>query len=295
MSTILPQARALVQENGASTEDDPELEAREEQRIRNKAMEEAREKLGQLQKEAGDARMAISANETLLQELKNSTERSIGSKAPETIRLVRVVKESEQAVDRMLKKQTEIAKLDAMKAELDIMKAELDAKKAELDAEKVELVHEFHKENSVIGKLAEEKRMVESLILVKTEEAKKEKEKLEQEIESLKAEESVQKNTVEDRAQPSHLPDSWKLDYISKKIEAKEKDLECPVCFEVASTPIFKCSEDHLICSVCRPKVLKCPECRLRYRGEPRRHRFAEKAAEELEELCRERAEVLGD
>ena len=97
--------------------------------------------------------------------------------------------------------------------------------------------------------------MVESLILVKTQEAKKEKEKLEQEIESLKAEESVQKNTVEDRAQPSPLPDSWKFDYITKKIEAKEKDLECPVCFEVASTPIFKCLEDHLICSVCRPKV----------------------------------------
>ena len=88
---------------------------------------------------------------------------------------------------------------------------------------------------------------------------------------------------------------SWKFDYISKKIEAKEKDLECPACFEVASSPIFKCSDDHLICSVCRPKMTKCPECRLRYRGEPRRHRWAERAAEELEELRRERAEVLAD
>ena len=88
---------------------------------------------------------------------------------------------------------------------------------------------------------------------------------------------------------------SWKFDYISKKIEAKVKDLKCSGCLEVASTPIFKCSEDHLICSVCRPKMSKCPECRVRYRGEPRRHRFAEGAAQEMEELWRERALVLAD
>ena len=87
----------------------------------------------------------------------------------------------------------------------------------------------------------------------------------------------------------------WKLDYISKKIEAKERDLECPVCLEVASIPIFKCPDDHLICSVCRPKVSRCPECRACYCGLHWRHRLAEKAVEELEELRRERAEVLGE
>ena len=128
-----------------------------------------------------------------------------------------------------------------------------------------------------------------------TEKVRKNIQKFEQEIEALKAEENSTKKAVDDGAPASSLPDSWKLDYISKKIEAKEKDLECPVCFEVASTPIFKCMEDHLICSVCRPKVSECPECRVRYRGEPRRHRYAEKSSEELEELWKERAEVLGD
>ena len=245
MTTFPPQAP--VQEDGAFMEDDPELEAEddleleafiEKQRTRTRAMEERKR---QLQKEAGDVRKEISAKEARLQELKNSAERTIGSKAPETIRLVKVVKESDQAVDRMLKKQTEIEKLDAMKAEL--------------DAKKVELVHEFDKEKAIVGKLTKEKRMVENVISVKTEEVRNDIEKLEEEIESLKAAESVQKKAVEDRAQASPLPDSWKFDYITKKIEAKEKDLECPVCFEVASTPIFKCLEDHLICSVCRPKV----------------------------------------
>ena len=128
MTTFPPQAP--VQEDGAFMEDDPELEAEddleleafiEKQRTRTRAMEE-RER--QLQKEAGDVRKEISAKEARLQELKKSAERTIGSKAPETIRLVKVVKESDQAVDRMLKKQTEIEKLDAMKAELDAKKVE---------------------------------------------------------------------------------------------------------------------------------------------------------------------------
>ena len=34
----------------------------------------------------------------------------------------------------------------------------------------------------------------------------------------------------------------------------KEK-LECPICFDLASAPIFCCLEQHLICSDCLPKV----------------------------------------
>ena len=50
-------------------------------------------------------------------------------------------------------------------------------------------------------------------------------------------------------------PNLQLLEYIDQKIEAKEKELECPVCLEVASVPIFMCDELHLICSSCRPKV----------------------------------------
>jgi len=81
--------------------------------------------------------------------------------------------------------------------------------------------------------------------------------------------------------------------YIDNKIKAKEKELECPVCFEVASAPIFMCSDLHLICSDCKPKVSICPECREPYPKKAKRHRYAEKAAEELAGLMEERAEVL--
>ena len=51
-------------------------------------------------------------------------------------------------------------------------------------------------------------------------------------------------------------PDVQKfLDNINNKIEAKERDLECPICMEVCSAPIFCCDEQHIICSSCRPQV----------------------------------------
>ena len=51
-------------------------------------------------------------------------------------------------------------------------------------------------------------------------------------------------------------PETQKLLFhINRKIEAKEADLECPICFEVSSPPIYSCDEQHIICSDCRPKV----------------------------------------
>ena len=75
------------------------------------------------------------------------------------------------------------------------------------------------------------------------------------------------------------------MDFLAKSIKEKEADLECPVCLETAEVPIYMCPEMHLICSHCRPKVKECPECRVVYSGAPRRHRYAEKTAEELNKL----------
>ena len=63
------------------------------------------------------------------------------------------------------------------------------------------------------------------------------------------------------------------LSYIEQQISSKESSLECPVGLEVASSPIFMCQEQHLVCGACRPRLQACPECRINYTGH-RRHRL---------------------
>ena len=39
------------------------------------------------------------------------------------------------------------------------------------------------------------------------------------------------------------------VEFLKVEIKGLEEELECPVCLEVASqVPIYKCSDDHLIC-----------------------------------------------
>ena len=74
---------------------------------------------------------------------------------------------------------------------------------------------------------------------------------------------------------PRYLPDEGRNCYFMSSEQ----------CLEEAMAPIYRCPEDHIICSVCEPRVERCPVCRTKYRGRSSRHRFAESTAEELEEL----------
>ncbi|XP_010456725.1 PREDICTED: E3 ubiquitin-protein ligase SINA-like 7 [Camelina sativa] len=51
----------------------------------------------------------------------------------------------------------------------------------------------------------------------------------------------------------------------SKKRSTLQMDLEvleCPICFETLTKPIFQCDDGHLACSSCCPKLSnKCPTC----------------------------------
>ena len=90
--------------------------------------------------------------------------------------------------------------------------------------------------------------------------------------------------------QPKLTSNSEMIKFLRKQVKEKESSLECPVCLEIASVPIFACPEMHLICSSCCPKLKERPECRAKYQNPPRRHRFREETAVELKKL---RAELL--
>ena len=142
-------------------------------------------------------------------------------------------------------------------------------------------------------------KIAEDLILKTANDSKDVVTSLEKEVEELKAKRSTLRPT--DQPKPADLTKQPNLEYlesISLKISSKEVELECPVCLELASAPIYMCLEQHLVCRGCRPKISSCPECRQPYTdggdGDGyRRHRYAERAGEELLALCRERDNIL--
>jgi len=86
----------------------------------------------------------------------------------------------------------------------------------------------------------------------------------------------------------AELEHKIRMECLIKQIEDIEKLLECPLCFETAEAPIFECQEGHLVCSKCKPKITKCPECQIVYRGPDKRNRYAERDAEKLQALIQE-------
>ena len=51
--------------------------------------------------------------------------------------------------------------------------------------------------------------------------------------------------------------------FFDDMIAKKETELECPVCLDTVSSPIFCCPDLHLICSQCLPKLPKPAKCPL--------------------------------
>ena len=190
-------------------------------------------------------------------------------------------------------KKEEIAMLITGVEEAKRIKTTKHEKLVKLDFERAQIIRDCEEKEELVEKLTKKKRKLRESIPKNINAFKDVIGMLENKLEDLRSTHEDKKQKIEELVEVG--PNLALLDYISKKIEAKEGDLECPVCFEVASAPIFMCSSEHLVCSGCRDKLYQCPECRKIYSEERRKHRFAEKAAEELEVLYRERAEVLGD
>ena len=75
------------------------------------------------------------------------------------------------------------------------------------------------------------------------------------------------------------------LNFLINSVQEKEKELECPVCLDVAQVPIYMCQDFHLICNTCLPKLKKCPQCGKKMPTPAKRHRYAEKHLDEKKQL----------
>jgi len=227
-----------------------------------------------------DQRAQIEEKEERLQETRNYLNYVKESKGKKMADLINTIEDMEDDKNKKLKAISVV--------EMKICDLKADLKK---------LVWEVKERDDRMVDVIKEKRDLEMDMDNNIQVAEKEIALLEADIESLKScvtpDSSKAAQSEPSLTERKTTPNMQLLDYIDNKIAAKEKELECPVCFEVASAPIFMCSDLHLICSDCRPKVSICPECREPYPTKAKRHRYAEKAAEELAGFMEERDQFL--
>ena len=183
----------------------------------------------------------LKVKEEKLHELLTSEVCLVESKGKEMSVLITAVDEVEDEKHAMLKKV-----------------AEIEANMREMQIRKNQMINDIDEKDQKLEKLVKKKTKLENFIEEKMSENKQAKRQLEKEIEDIKAKLEETQRSQElakkmERLQPENLK---LLEYIDSQIDAKEKELECPVCLEVASVPIFCCDDQHIICSDCRPKVI---------------------------------------
>ena len=182
----------------------------------------------------------IEDKEVLLQRSRDFMEEIVEVKGKEMAKLITVIESIEDERNDKLKEKSVV--------EMQI---------SDLRSKHEKLVHEIKTKDEQMVTLLKEKRDLEAYIENSVLKTKKEITLLEEDMKSLKIPpQTSRKAQIEATIAKRELhPNLQLLQFIDSKIEAKEQELECPVCFEIASPPIFMCTDLHLICSDCRPKV----------------------------------------
>jgi len=173
--------------------------------------------------------------------------------------------------------------------------SDLESKMAKIKWKMTELLGESKNYDKRIQKYEKKKNTLEDDIKKELENGKEKGNVMKYDIQNLETRLEETEKLIQNLQEDDELiyePNKEFLEFINEQIIEKERELECPVCLEVACSPIFMCSEQHLICSTCRPKLSNCPECSVVYKGKNRRHRYAEKTAEELERLKKKKDQV---
>ena len=119
--------------------------------------------------------------------------------------------------------------------------AEIDATARELQERRDNLVLGIKENKEKVEKLSNKKHRLEKFIDEKVSENKAAKKQLERELEEIKSKMNDLSKVRSMQDLESHK-NPWlmlMLDSIERKIEAKEKELECPVCLEVPSFPFL--------------------------------------------------------
>ena len=248
--------------------------------------EKPREVASEREKKVAEMQQVLDCKERQAEELRQSVQTMIEEKSKEMSALISSI---EQIEDSQAFRKKRISKIDAAVKDL---ATEMES----LNNEKRETVQECDAADENIKKIEKKKKKLENFLQSYSTEANTNIAKLQREIDSLQRLLNAPDNEsepVESEVMTKANPEL--LQFMERQIDAVEKELECPICLEIASqAPIFKCEEDHLICSKCRVKVRCCPQCREEYpEGPHKRYRGAERQAERLAGMYKERESLL--
>jgi len=178
----------------------------------------------------------------------------------------------------------------------------IDAEIKELQEKRCQLICEDDNLKTELAKIVKDKGSIQNSLKKESKAKDDEKQSLNKNLKDLTQEKAMKEKEIEkvlncDDISSANKKEGGKehpfLEFLTTTIDKMEKDLECPVCLEVATIPIFQCPDSHLVCSTCLPKIKACPECRVRYIRPVKRHRFAEKAWEELQSFYAKRNDIL--
>ena len=224
----------------------------------------------------------IFKKEALISEQRRQTDKIVECKSEEMTKLLAIIQSVEDE-----------------KSATNFQITDIDAQMLELKEKKVKLTKKQNDNQMLLTKVSNKKKRLEDFISSTLDKNTVELAILENEVKQLKEKLAECTYNIASGAVVSDeyktKPNPQLLEFINKKIAAKEQELECPVCFETAVSPMFMCSEQHLVCSHCRPRLRQCPECRVDYGTRERRHRYAERAGHELRGLRLEREALLAE
>ena len=190
-------------------------------------------------------REELARKEAKLGELWDRSQAFVETRGREMSVLVSAVEDSEEEKHSLLKQ------VDELDVEMIHIREELVRSQERRD----QLMKDVEEKDDFLKESLKKKKQLEDLIETEVDLKKQSRGQLEKEIGSLQARIDHLTKDEADTVDKANLEAQRFLLNINKKIEAKESDLECPVCLEVSAAPIFSCDEQHLICSDCRPKV----------------------------------------
>ena len=158
-------------------------------------------------------------------------------------------------------KSKEVLTLKTILKDVKKQEADLVESIAAIDARRAELVKNCGEKKKNIAKLEKKINRAEDSNMKTLNNFQDVITSLQKEVEELELKGMVLHPTA--KRETTNLPNQQYLESISLKISSKEAELECPVCLELASAPIYMCLEQHLVCRGCRPKHCRFGYCLL--------------------------------